>query len=87
MKIKELVRKGRISQLKINNYSQDKIDEIIAAVAWEIIKPNNNKLLSEIAVKDTGLGKVDDKILKNTRKTIGLLRDLKHVKTNNKVNF
>lgn len=82
MKIKELVRKGRISQLKINNYSQDKIDEIIAAVAWEIIKPNNNKLLSEIAVKDTGLGKVDDKILKNTRKTIGLLRDLKHVKTN-----
>ena len=41
MKIKELVRKGRISQSKINDYSQDKIDEIITAVAWEIIKLEN----------------------------------------------
>jgi len=32
-------------------------------------------------VSTTGLGKVDDKILKNKRKTLGLLRDLKNVKT------
>ncbi|MDC1098493.1 aldehyde dehydrogenase family protein [Candidatus Pelagibacter ubique] len=81
MKIKELVRKGRISQLKINNFSQDKIDEIITAIAWEIIKPENNIMLCEMAVKDTGLGNVRDKILKNKRKTIGLLRDLKNIKT------
>lgn len=81
MKIKELVRKGRISQLKINDYSQDKIDEIITAVAWEIIKLENNKMLCEMAVKDTGLGNVSDKLLKNKRKTIGLLRDLKNIKT------
>ena len=55
MKIKELVRKGRISQSKINDYSQDKIDEIITAVAWEIIKLENNKMLCEMAVKVTGL--------------------------------
>ena len=57
MKIKELVKKGRNSQLKINDYSQDKIDEIITAVAWEIIKLENNKMLCEMAVKDTGLAK------------------------------
>jgi len=38
MKIKEFVKKGRLSQLKIVNCSQSKIDEIITAVAWEIIK-------------------------------------------------
>ena len=81
MNIKKLVKKGRLSQLKIANYSQSKIDEIITAVAWEIIKPDNNKMLSEMAVKDTGLGNVNDKILKNKRKTIGLLRDLKNIKT------
>ena len=81
MKIKELVKKGRLAQLKIANYSQSKIDEITTAIAWEIIKPDNNKMLSEMAVKDTGLGNVNDKILKNKRKTIGLLRDLKNIKT------
>jgi len=34
-----------------------------------------------MAVKQTGLGNVEDKIRKNRRKTIGLLRDLKGVKT------
>ena len=81
MKIKELIKRGRSSQLKLNNYSQVKIDEIITAVAWEIIKPDNNRLLCEMAVKDTGLGNVEDKIIKNKRKTLGLLRDLKNVKT------
>ena len=64
MNIKKLVKKGRLSQLKIVNYSQSKIDEIITAIAWEIIKPDNNKMLSEMAVRDTGLGNVNDKILK-----------------------
>jgi len=81
MQIKELVKKARLSQLKFNTYSQSKIDEIITAIAWEIIKPDNNKSLSEMAVKDTGLGNVKDKIIKNKRKTIGLLRDLQNIKT------
>ena len=54
---------------------------MVLAIAWEVIKPKNNNLLSKIAVKDTGLGNVKDKKLKNKRKTIGLLRDLKNVKT------
>ena len=79
--IKELVKKGRVSQSKINKYSQKKIDELVLAVAWEVIKPENNQMLSKMAVRDTGLGIVKDKIVKNNRKTIGLLRDLNNVKT------
>ena len=81
LSIERLVIDARKAQSIINDYSQEQVDELILAVAWEIIQPENNKELSEMAVKQTGLGNVEDKIKKNRRKTIGLLRDLKGVKT------
>ena len=79
--IEQLVIDARQAQKTINNYSQEKIDELILAVAWEVIQPENNQELSEMAVSQTGLGNVEDKKQKNRRKTIGLLRDLKGIKT------
>jgi sulfoacetaldehyde dehydrogenase len=40
------------------------------------MEPTRNRALAETAVRDTGLGNVADKIAKNHRKTLGLLRDL-----------
>ena len=40
------------------------------------MEPARNRTLAELAVRDTGLGDVADKIDKNHRKTLGLLRDL-----------
>ena len=77
----QLITKARSAQTIINGYSQEQVDELILAVAWEVIKPENNQSLSELAVKTTGLGNVEDKKRKNKRKTIGLLRDLKNTKT------
>ncbi len=79
--IEKLVANAKKAQETINNYSQEQVDELILAVAWEIIQPENNQELSEMAVKDTGLGNIEDKKCKNRRKTLGLLRDLKGVKT------
>jgi len=78
--IEKLVANAKKAQETINNYSQEQVDELILAVAWEIIQPENNQELSEMAVKDTGLGNIEDKKRKNRRKTLGLLRDLKGVK-------
>ena len=39
-------------------------------------KPARNRELAELAVATTGIGNVDDKVRKNHRKTLGLLRDL-----------
>jgi sulfoacetaldehyde dehydrogenase len=50
---------------------------LVAAAGWAIMAPERNRTLAEIAVRDTGLGRVEDKIEKNFRKTLGLLRDLK----------
>jgi len=80
-KIEKLVTDARDAQEKINQYSQEQVDELILAVAWEVIQPENNQELSEMAVNQTGLGNVEDKKRKNSRKTIGLLRDLKDVKS------
>ncbi|MBC7781334.1 MAG: aldehyde dehydrogenase family protein, partial [Proteobacteria bacterium] len=43
---------------------------------WAIIEPTRNRRLAELAVRDTNLGRVEDKVVKNHRKTLGLLRDL-----------
>ena len=45
------------------------------------MEPGRNRALAELAVKDTGLGNAPDKIVKNHRKTLGLLRDLQGAKT------
>jgi sulfoacetaldehyde dehydrogenase len=43
------------------------------------MEPARNKMLAEMAVAETGLGRIEDKIRKNHNKTLGLMRDLKDV--------
>ncbi len=45
------------------------------------MEPSRNRELSELAVATTGLGNFADKIAKNERKTLGLLRDIQDVAT------
>jgi len=60
---------------------QDQVDIAVRALAWAIYQPEHARLLAEMAVQDTGLGNVDSKVMKNTRKTFGTLRDLLRAKT------
>ena len=77
-----LVKKARIAQQKFEeNGSQHLFDLACQAVGWALMKPEQNKKLAELAVKETGLGNVQDKIKKNHNKTLGLLRDIKGVKS------
>jgi sulfoacetaldehyde dehydrogenase len=72
-----LVAKARTAQKIFARSTQEQLDEAATAVGWAIMNPAHNQALAELAVKDTGLGVVSDKIAKNHRKTLGLLRDLK----------
>ena len=74
--VRELVGRARIAQKRYARYSQAELDEVVAAAGWAIMEPGRNRTLAELAVRDTGLGRVGDKIDKNHRKTLGLLRDL-----------
>ncbi|MEH6813848.1 MAG: aldehyde dehydrogenase family protein [Motiliproteus sp.] len=79
--VAELVANARKAQAIFNSYNQAQVDEVVTATAWALINPKNNERLSGLAVEETGLGNVEDKITKNHRKTLGLLRDLKVAKT------
>jgi sulfoacetaldehyde dehydrogenase len=57
-----LVRRARAAQQIYARYGQEALDEVVAAVGWAIMEPARNRALAEIAVRDTGLGKVEDKI-------------------------
>ncbi|MEM1199516.1 MAG: aldehyde dehydrogenase family protein [Pseudomonadota bacterium] len=76
-----LIARGRAAMEAFDNHDQARIDEAVTALAWSIYKPENAEALAVLAVEDTGLGNVPSKIIKNTRKTFGTLRDLSRVKT------
>lgn len=79
--IEQLLGNARRAQRQIAGYSQRQLRALTQAVAWAVLQPERNRALSEQAVADTGFGNVADKITKNHRKTLGLLRDLQHAKT------
>jgi len=75
------VRRARDAQREFARWPQARVDEAALACGWAIMKPQNNRVLAEMAVRDSGLGNVEDKIQKNHRKTLGLLRDIAGVRT------
>src|SRR5699024_1153550 len=70
-----------------NYFDQEQVDDVVQAVAWSIYKPGNTEKLAKLAVKDTGLGNYDDKIIKKRKKTMGVLNDLKGMKSVGVINI
>ena len=81
-----LVAKARAAQKIFERSTQEQLDEAATAAGWAIMSPAHNRALAELAVKDTGLGVVADKMVKNYRKTLGLLRDLQGAKSTGVIN-
>jgi sulfoacetaldehyde dehydrogenase len=74
--IDELMRRARTAFAAFRDVDQERADEAVRAVAWSVYQPEHARELAELAVADTGLGNVADKIVKKQRKTFGTLRDL-----------
>jgi sulfoacetaldehyde dehydrogenase len=79
--IEALVARARIAQHAFEQWSQEQVDVAVTAAGWAIMEPGRNRELAELAVAATGIGNVEDKVRKNHRKTLGLLRDLQHAKS------
>ncbi len=76
-RVRLIVARARAAQEAFAGASQETVDLAVTAAGWAIMEPRRNRALAEQAVRDTGLGTVDDKFDKNHRKTLGLLRDLR----------
>jgi sulfoacetaldehyde dehydrogenase len=79
--IDEVMRRARAAFESFRDVSQERADEAVRALAWSIYKPEHARELAALAVADTGLGNVPDKVVKNQRKTFGTLRDLLRAKS------
>jgi len=61
--LEELIQRVKKSQVEYSTYSQKKVDEIFRRAA---IAANDQRIsLAKSAVKDTGMGLVEDKVIKN----------------------
>ncbi len=76
-----LISNARRAMHAFLSSDQARVDEAVTALAWSIYKPEHAVALAEMAVADTGIGNVHDKITKNQRKTFGTLRDLSRAKS------
>jgi sulfoacetaldehyde dehydrogenase len=79
--IDSLIDNGRSAIKVFSTTDQSRVDEVVTALAWSLYKPETAQRLAEMAVIDTGIGNVKDKVIKNQRKTFGTLRDLMRVRT------
>lgn len=80
--VEAVVASARAAQVRFEaDGSQIRYDRAAQAAAWAIMEPKRNIHLAELAVETTGLGNVPDKITKNHRKTLGLMRDIATAKT------
>ena len=79
--VDRVVRIARAAQAAFADADQGRVDEAVRALAWSLYKPEHARELAELAVADTGLGNVPDKIIKKQRKTFGTLRDLLRAKS------
>jgi len=80
--VDDVVASARRAQARYEKGAdQARYDRAALAAAWTLMEPARNRDLAQFAVSTTGLGNVSDKVAKNHRKTLGLLRDIAEVKT------
>lgn len=76
-----IVSRARGAQVAFAQCTQEEIDNACLAIAKPVFCAATNRRLCEMAVASTGIGNVADKMRKNTRKTLGLLRDIRGQKS------
>jgi len=74
--ITELVSRARAAAKQVENYTQEEINNVCLAVAWEVYKDENIKLLAKLAVEESGMGVYEDKIKKHKGKIMGVICDV-----------
>jgi sulfoacetaldehyde dehydrogenase len=79
--LKDLVSRARAAQKVVEYWTQEQVDEMVAAAGWEVYQVEHARACAQSAVEETGLGVFEDKFVKHQKKTLGTLRDLHGLRT------
>ena len=79
--IQEMYRRARRAFEEVEFWPQEKVDEMVAAVAWEWQKDENIKAVAKLAVEVGKIGVYEDKLSKIKSETRGTMWDFRGAKT------
>jgi len=79
MIVKDLITKSRIALKALEAYSQERVDSLVKAMC--IAVRDHAELLSKEVVEETGLGRYEDKLIKNFGTPASLWHNLKDKKS------
>ena len=79
--IQAMYTRARKAFREIEYWPQEKVDEMVQAVAWELMKEDVRHKLGHMAVDESNIGNADDKVNKIKNKTLGTLYDMRDAKT------
>jgi len=79
--IQEMYARARKAFREIEFWPQEKVDEMVQAVAWELLREDVRHKLGHLAVDESGIGNAADKVNKIKNKTLGTLYDMRDAKT------
>jgi len=81
MDVAEVVARARAAQAQIENWDADRVQELTTAVAYAVARKDRCEELARLAVDEAGFGNYDDKVTKIQRRVLGVLSDLRDIKT------
>ena len=79
--IKEMYARARKAFREVEYWPQEKVDEMVQAVAWELMREDVRHKLGHMAVDESNIGNAEDKVNKIKNKTLGTLYDMRNAKT------
>ncbi|WP_246637624.1 aldehyde dehydrogenase family protein [Crassaminicella profunda] len=79
--VKSLIDRAKKAQGIADKFTQEKVDELCMAIAWNIVKPETADKIATMAVEESNLGNYEGKYAKLMTKIRGGLRDMKGQKS------
>lgn len=79
--IKGLIDRARKAQKIADDYNQEKVDELVKACAWAIIKTDNSEMIAKLAIEESQLGNYNGKYSKLQKKIRGVVMELNRARS------
>jgi sulfoacetaldehyde dehydrogenase len=79
--IQEMYDRARKAFREVEYWPQEKVDETVQAVAWELMRDDVRHKLGHMAVDESNIGNAEDKVNKIKNKTLGTLYDMRDART------
>ncbi|MBA3418670.1 MAG: aldehyde dehydrogenase family protein [Geodermatophilaceae bacterium] len=79
--VTDAVGRARAAAQAIAEYTQEQVDELVTAVAWAVVRKDNAEALARQAVEEGGFGNYADKVTKINKRVVGVLNDMRTVRT------